>query len=314
MASHPRIPSIEQLLQRPALTRGVRDARPRCGHGGARAGRRRAPLPRSSGGDGRDHGARGDRAPGSRRARSRSRRRTRRRRSRRVINATGVILHTNLGRAPLAASAARARRAVAAGYSNLEYDLARGDSRPSARARRAPAVRAHRRRGRARRQQQRGRGAARAGGAGQPAAKSSSRAASWSRSAAASACRTSWRSRARRCAKSARPTARASPTTPRRSATARRSILRVHPSNFRIEGFTERPALGDLAALAAPLQRPARRRSRQRLARARRRPPGTRVVSRAVGATACGRRGSGGVQRRQAPRRAAGGHRRRARD
>ncbi len=39
---------------------------------------------------------------------------------RRVINATGVVLHTNLGRAPLAAST------PIAGYSNLEYDLAAG--------------------------------------------------------------------------------------------------------------------------------------------------------------------------------------------
>jgi L-seryl-tRNA(Ser) seleniumtransferase len=43
-----------------------------------------------------------------------------------VINATGVILHTNLGRAPLAPSALEAVRAVAAGYANLEYDLERG--------------------------------------------------------------------------------------------------------------------------------------------------------------------------------------------
>ena len=43
-----------------------------------------------------------------------------------VINATGVLLHTNLGRAPLAADAIAAAGRVAAGYSNLEYDLARG--------------------------------------------------------------------------------------------------------------------------------------------------------------------------------------------
>jgi L-seryl-tRNA(Ser) seleniumtransferase len=45
---------------------------------------------------------------------------------RRVINATGVIVHTNLGRAPLAEAALERLREVAAGYSNLEYDLAEG--------------------------------------------------------------------------------------------------------------------------------------------------------------------------------------------
>jgi L-seryl-tRNA(Ser) seleniumtransferase len=47
-------------------------------------------------------------------------------RLRRVINATGVIVHTNLGRAPLAPAAIARVREVAAGYSNLEYDLAAG--------------------------------------------------------------------------------------------------------------------------------------------------------------------------------------------
>ena len=43
-----------------------------------------------------------------------------------VINATGVILHTNLGRAPLAESAIKRIGEVAAGYSNLEFDVAAG--------------------------------------------------------------------------------------------------------------------------------------------------------------------------------------------
>jgi len=43
-----------------------------------------------------------------------------------VINATGVVVHTNLGRAPLAAAALERVRAVAAGYSTLEYDLDAG--------------------------------------------------------------------------------------------------------------------------------------------------------------------------------------------
>jgi L-seryl-tRNA(Ser) seleniumtransferase len=45
---------------------------------------------------------------------------------RRVLNATGVIVHTNLGRAPLAAAARDAVALVAEGYSNLEVDLATG--------------------------------------------------------------------------------------------------------------------------------------------------------------------------------------------
>ncbi len=44
-----------------------------------------------------------------------------------VINATGVIVHTNLGRAPLANSAIERIVTVAAGYCNLEYNLADGD-------------------------------------------------------------------------------------------------------------------------------------------------------------------------------------------
>ncbi len=44
-----------------------------------------------------------------------------------VINATGTLLHTNLGRAPLAHEAFAAARAVSEGYSNLEYDLLAGE-------------------------------------------------------------------------------------------------------------------------------------------------------------------------------------------
>jgi L-seryl-tRNA(Ser) seleniumtransferase len=43
-----------------------------------------------------------------------------------VINATGVIIQTNLGRAPLSEAALRAMREIGLGYSNLEYDLASG--------------------------------------------------------------------------------------------------------------------------------------------------------------------------------------------
>ncbi|RMG58710.1 MAG: L-seryl-tRNA(Sec) selenium transferase [Deltaproteobacteria bacterium] len=44
----------------------------------------------------------------------------------RVINATGVVIHTNLGRAPLPERAVRKIAEVASGYSNLEYDLTEG--------------------------------------------------------------------------------------------------------------------------------------------------------------------------------------------
>jgi L-seryl-tRNA(Ser) seleniumtransferase len=43
-----------------------------------------------------------------------------------VINASGVILHTNLGRAPLSQASIQAMQTVAHGYSNLEYDLSSG--------------------------------------------------------------------------------------------------------------------------------------------------------------------------------------------
>jgi L-seryl-tRNA(Ser) seleniumtransferase len=46
---------------------------------------------------------------------------------RRVINATGVIIHTNLGRAPLSQAAQQAVAVTAAGYSNLELDLPSGE-------------------------------------------------------------------------------------------------------------------------------------------------------------------------------------------
>jgi L-seryl-tRNA(Ser) seleniumtransferase len=43
-----------------------------------------------------------------------------------VINGTGIVIHTNFGRAPLASEAIRALNEIGSGYSNLEYDLATG--------------------------------------------------------------------------------------------------------------------------------------------------------------------------------------------
>ncbi|MFO0958839.1 MAG: hypothetical protein U0800_15645 [Isosphaeraceae bacterium] len=44
-----------------------------------------------------------------------------------VLNATGVLLHTGLGRAPMAREAVEAVASVAGGYSNLEFDLESGE-------------------------------------------------------------------------------------------------------------------------------------------------------------------------------------------
>src|SRR5439155_22685436 len=49
---------------------------------------------------------------------------------RRALNATGVIVHTNLGRAPLAEAALERALEVGRGYSNLEYDLTAGSRGP----------------------------------------------------------------------------------------------------------------------------------------------------------------------------------------
>lgn len=46
---------------------------------------------------------------------------------RKVVNATGVVIHTNLGRAPLSAKVLDNLRTIAEGYCNLEYDLEKGE-------------------------------------------------------------------------------------------------------------------------------------------------------------------------------------------
>jgi L-seryl-tRNA(Ser) seleniumtransferase len=122
MASHRVIPSIEQLLQRPVLTGAVRD-RGRAVVTGAVRQAAAELRSRFSGGNltpEPDAAAWIEtRALAIASAQTSSS-------LVEVINATGVVLHTNLGRAPLAASAAARAAQMAAAYTNLEYDLERG--------------------------------------------------------------------------------------------------------------------------------------------------------------------------------------------
>jgi len=248
MSSFRLIPSIEQLLQRPALVEAA------TAHGHARvaeAARRaadalRAELARAGEAatppDGQvahrleqqivadlDRGL----APSLRR----------------VINATGVILHTNLGRAPLA-DAARARAAaVSAGFSNLEYDLAAG-------------VRGHRHTHAERLLRD-------LTGADAALVVNNNAAATLVVLAALAAGREVIASRGELVeigggfrvpdvmAQSGASLREVGTTNRTRvsdyaAAIGARTglLLRVHPSNFRIEGFTERPSLADLSALA----------------------------------------------------------------
>jgi L-seryl-tRNA(Ser) seleniumtransferase len=114
------IPSIEQLRQRPAMQRLEQE----FGRGAVvGALRLEADLLRARLADG---GAAGDVHESLEHAAAARLRSTRRGSLRRVINATGVILHTNLGRAPLGRAAAAAVVDAATSYSNLEYDIAGG--------------------------------------------------------------------------------------------------------------------------------------------------------------------------------------------
>jgi len=109
-----QLPSVERLLQEPAISRlldstprsvvvaAARDAvdRARTGRGGMPDDWSADVLERAT--------------------------RIARRSLQPVLNATGVVLHTNLGRAPLARAALEAVAAVASGYSALEFDLEAG--------------------------------------------------------------------------------------------------------------------------------------------------------------------------------------------
>ena len=165
-----------------------------------------------------------------------------------VLNATGVIIHTNLGRAPLAQAARERASAVAGGYSNLEYDLQEG--------------------GRGHRHTHAERLLCDLTGAEAAAVANNNAAATMLVLAALAAGREVIVSRGelveigggfrvpdilRQSGAILREVGTTNRTRVNDYAAAISDrtalILRVHPSNFRIEGFTERPALSELAAL-----------------------------------------------------------------
>ena len=165
-----------------------------------------------------------------------------------VLNATGVIVHTNLGRAPLSPAAIDRVVAVAKGYASLEYDLARG-----ARGRRDVHAEAL---------------ICRLTGAEAAVVVNNNAAATLLVLAALAAGREVIVSRGELVeigggfripdvmAQSGAILREVGTTNKTRGTDVAAAIgektaliLRVHPSNFRIEGFTERPSLTDLVAL-----------------------------------------------------------------
>ena len=170
-------------------------------------------------------------------------------RLRRVINATGVIVHTNLGRAPLAEEAIARVRESARGYSNLEYDLTAG-ARGSRQDHAAPILR-------------------RLTGAEAALVVNNNAAAVMLALAALAEGREVLVSRGELIeigdgfripdvlARSGARLREVGTTNRTRAADYERAIspetallLRVHQSNFRVVGFTEQPRLEELAAVA----------------------------------------------------------------
>jgi L-seryl-tRNA(Ser) seleniumtransferase len=166
-----------------------------------------------------------------------------------VVNATGVIVHTNLGRAPLSDAAIDRVAEVARGYSSLEYDLARG-----ARGRRDVHAEAL---------------LCRLTGAEAAVVVNNNAAATMIVLAALASGREVIVSRGELVeigggfrvpdvmAQSGAVLREVGTTNKTRAADYAAAIndrtaliLRVHPSNFRIEGFTERPQLTDLVTVA----------------------------------------------------------------
>src|SRR4051794_4441970 len=165
-----------------------------------------------------------------------------------VINATGVVVHTNLGRAPLAAAAIDRIARIASGYASLEYDLSRG--------------------ARGRRDVHAAGLLCRLTGAEAAVVVNNNAAATMIVLAALAAGREVIVSRGELVeigggfrvpdvmAQSGAVLREVGTTNKTRAADYAAAIndrtaliLRVHPSNFRIEGFTERPLLTDLVTL-----------------------------------------------------------------
>lgn len=172
-----------------------------------------------------------------------------------VINATGVIIHTNLGRAPLSPRAAARILEIATSYSNLEYDLVAGS--------------------RGRRDLHAERFICRLTGAEAACVVNNNAAATLITLAALASGREVIVSRGELVeigggfrvpdvmAQSGAVLREVGTTNRTRVAdygaainerTA--AILRVHPSNFRIEGFTQRPSVAELATLAGRFELP----------------------------------------------------------
>ena len=172
-----------------------------------------------------------------------------------VINATGVIIHTNLGRAPISAVAMERVASIAGGYSNLEYDLGRGE--------------------RGKRDIHAGRLLCQLTGAEAAVVVNNNAAATLLVLAALAAGREVIVSRGElveigggfripEVMSQSGALLREVGTTNRTRAADYAAaigektglILRVHPSNFRIQGFVERPRLTDLVSLGRKLRLP----------------------------------------------------------
>ena len=251
MPSHPRlIPSIEKLRQRPGVrrieTRYGREATVQVLRDEAAALRRRL-----AGGAAAVRGAEeaAERIEGALAARIAAALAPS---LRAVVNATGVIVHTNLGRAPLGRTAIERVAALAGGYTNLEYDLSTG-RRGSRAAHASTLVR-------------------RLTGAEAAVVVNNNAAAVLLTLAALAAGREVLISRGELVEigggfrvpdvlRQSGAILREVGTTNRTraadyAAAAGEStalLLRVHPSNFRIEGFTERPPLAEVAGLGERL-------------------------------------------------------------